>query len=194
MLDPKGLEQALEALGDLLLDRRERFEVAAIGGGALVLLGLIERATEDIDLVAIGSADGLVTAEPLPSALETAIADVARALRLDTKWMNAGPTSLLRFGLPDGFTERCTGRRFGGLTLLLASRFDQIHFKVFASADTYHGGEKRGKHHNDLVRLAPTRDELLMAIRWARTHDPSDGFLLQLRGALQPFGVEPDDA
>lgn len=113
------MKQALYALGDLLNDRGEHFEVAAIGGGgALVLLGLIERATEDIDLVAVGSVDGLVTAEPLPAALQTAIADVARALRLDAKWMNAGPTSLLRFGLPDGFTDRCTKRRFGGLRVL----------------------------------------------------------------------------
>jgi hypothetical protein len=135
-----------------------------------------------------------VTAEPLPSALQIAIADVAGALRLDPKWMNAGPTSLLRFGLPDGFAERCTTRRFGGLTLLLASRLDQIHFKVFASADQYHGGENRGKHHNDLLRLLPSRDELLMAVRWARTHDRSEGFLMQLRGALKPLAVEPHDA
>lgn len=193
-MERQQLHQALEALGHLLHDRAEKVEVAAIGGGALALLGLIDRATEDIDLVAVGTADGLVTAEPLPSALQTAIADVASTLRLDPKWMNAGPTSLLRFGLPNGFAQRCTVQRFGGLTLLLASRLDQIHFKVFAAADQYHGGEKRGKHHHDLLRLSPSRDELVMAVRWARTHDPSEGFVMQLRGALQPFHLDPDDA
>jgi len=37
-------------------------------------------------------------------------------------------------------------------------------------------------------------DELVTAARWARTHDPSAGFLNELRGALALFDVEVDDA
>ena len=193
MLDRQGLENALVTLGELLSDRNERFKVVAIGGGALSLTGLIDRSTHDIDLVAVSTDDGLVTAEPLPSGLHNAIKDIADVLRLDRKWMNAGPTSLLRFGLPSGFVERCEERTYGTLTVLIASRLDQIHFKLFAAADEYHGGPQTGKHHRDLQRLGPTSEELLLAASWARTHDPSEGFLIQLRGALRPFGVEPEN-
>lgn len=47
------LEQALQALGDLLMDRGEPYTVVAIGGGALQFRGLTERSTEDIDVVAM---------------------------------------------------------------------------------------------------------------------------------------------
>ena len=51
MFDHRSLEEALAAVGDLLADRGQRIEVVAIGGGDLLLLGLIERVTKDLDLV-----------------------------------------------------------------------------------------------------------------------------------------------
>jgi hypothetical protein len=36
----------------------------------------------------------------------------------------------------------------------------------------------------------PAAEELLEAARWARTHDPSDGFRQQLVEALTALGVE----
>ena len=193
MFTAEGLEAALHALGELLDDRGESFSVVAVGGGALALMGLIERATEDIDLVALTGNNALETAQPLPASLARAIVDVADVHQLPHKWMNPGPTSLLRFGLPEGFLERCEVRTYGALTLSLASRWDQIHLKVYAAADEYHGGPHRGKHHRDLERLKPTHDELRAAIAWTRTHDPSEGFLIQLEGALKPFGLEPEN-
>lgn len=121
----------------------------------------------------------------LPPDLAEAVADVARVLDLPANWMNGGPTSLLRFGLPEGFVGRLERRVYGGLGLSLASRYDQIHFKLFAAADD----RPRGKHHVDLQRLQPTRDELLAAARWTKTHDPSEGFALMLAGVLAAFGV-----
>ena len=47
-----------------------------------------------------------------------------------------------------------------------------------------------GKHEADLRALDPTRDELLAAARWTRTHDPSDGFREQLVAALAYLGVD----
>ena len=69
--------------------------------------------------------------------------------------------------------------------ILLASRFDQIHFKLYAAADD----RPRGKHHRDLQRLQPTHEELRLAARWSVTHDPSEGFALMLRGVLASFGL-----
>jgi hypothetical protein len=100
-------------------------------------------------------------------------------------WLNSGPAELLRFGLPDGFEARWETQRYGeGLTVRWASRFDQIHFKLYAAVD------QAGKHVRDLEALQPTRDELLSAARWSREHDPSEGFLSVLTQALTYFGVE----
>lgn len=183
-----SLEEALELLGQLLADRGLRFDVVAIGGGGLLLIGVIDRPTKDLDLVALLENDSLVAIEnenALPPALSEAVADVARVLDLPMDWVNGGPSSMLRFGLPDGFQERLHRRTYGGLGLLLADRIDQIHFKLYAAAD----GKPGGKHHVDLEKLRPTREELLTAARWVRTHDPSEGFAVMLGGVLGAFGV-----
>lgn len=180
------LEHALDLLGQLLQDRGHHFEVAAIGGGGLLLIGIIDRPTKDLDLVALVDGTTLVSIEgSLPNALDEAVADVARVLNLPENWVNAEPASLLRFGLPDGFRNRLERRAYGGLVVWLASRIDQIYFKVYAAAD----GAPKGKHHVDLQRLKPTPDELQAAARWAKTHDPSKGFAMMVTGVLKAFGV-----
>ncbi len=187
MFTPDAIDEALRALGELLRDRDERIAVVAIGGGGLLLLGITTRPTKDLDLVAVLDAHGMISAEPLPPALQRAAVEVAHVLGLADDWLNAGPTSLLRFGLPDGFLGRAAVRDYGGLVVHLASRFDQIHFKLFAAADDRPGG----KHHVDLVRLQPTAEELRQALAWASTHDPSDAFRTLAVQVLAAFGAEP---
>jgi hypothetical protein len=83
-------------------------------------------------------------------------------------WLNAGPASLLDLGLPEGFLQRAQRRSYGeALTVLFASRTDQIHFKLYAAVD-----QGAGWHFADLQALEPTEPEL-QAARWSRTHDPS---------------------
>lgn len=184
-----GLEESLQTLGELLAERGHGFEVVAIGGGGLLLLGIIDRPTKDLDLVALRDGETLVPiGAKLPPALAEAVADVARVFNLAADWINGGPASLLRFGLPDGFLARVERRVYGGLGLSLASRFDQIHFKLYAAADD----RPAGKHHLDLQRLNPTREELRVAARWTKTHDPSEGFAAMLRDVLRAFGIEDD--
>ena len=187
MYEPRTLAAALHALGELLADQGYEHQVVAIGGGALSLLGLIERSTEDIDLVGILERDTLQTAEPLPATLVAAIADVAQLHGLHPKWMNNGPTSLLRNGLPDRFLERCVSRQYGGLTVWFASRFDQIHLKVLAIE------RPNDKHHVDLKRLQPSRGELLSAAAWARRQATGEVFEMELRSILASFDVVLDD-
>jgi hypothetical protein len=50
-----------------------------------------------------------------------------------------------------------------------------------------------GRHEADLRALNPSREELLAAARWARTHDPSPGFLESLHSTLAVLGVEDAD-
>lgn len=79
---------------------------------------------------------------------------------------------MLDLGLPEGFLQRAQHRRYGeALTVLFASRTDQIHLKLYAAVD-----QGAGWHLADLKALKPTEPELLQAARWSRIHDPSEGY------------------
>jgi hypothetical protein len=176
----------LRALGEQLAAGRERFELVVIGGSALLALGLVERTTRDVDIVALRSDKGLSYANPLPEGLRAACDLVARDFSLPTGWLNPGPTDLLKLGLPDGFVDRLERRDYGdGLVVYFASRYDQIHFKLYAAVD-----QGPGKHESDLRALAPTEGELIAAAQWSCTQDPSEGYAQVLRAALATFGVE----
>jgi Nucleotidyl transferase AbiEii toxin, Type IV TA system len=178
-------EEIFAALGERLAESGERFELVVIGGSALLGLGLIDRATRDVDLVALRRGS-LVRPDPLPEALLEAASRIAVDFSLPADWLNTGPSSLLDFGLPSGFESRLERRDYGGsLTVWLASRLDQIHFKLYALVD-----QGPGKHEQDLRALGPSRAELLEAARWAITHDPSPGFRGELLEALAFLGVE----
>ena len=150
-----------------------------------MLLGLIERPTKDIDVVAVIHEGRYQMADPMPTPLIEAVKEVAAVHGLTTDWLNPGPTVLLQLGLPHNFESRVEVRTYGGLTLHIASRFDQIHFKLYAAVDD----GPSSKHFEDLRRLGPTRDELLASARWSRSHDPSPGFKQSLEAALAALGV-----
>jgi hypothetical protein len=130
VVDSNELNRALETLGSYLSDKGLKYEIVAIGGGALLLLGCIIRPTRDLDVVALVNENILISAHPLPEPLLTAIKAVGSALRLSDDWINSAPADLWKMGLPEGFQERLDPLRFGGLTIYCASRFDQICFKL----------------------------------------------------------------
>jgi hypothetical protein len=182
-------DRLLSALGEQLAAADERYELVVIGGSGLLALGLIERSTRDVDLLALRSGDKLDSAEPLPKKLAAARDRVARDFSLPTDWLNAGPTELLELGLPEGFIDRLERRDYGdSLTVYFASRYDQIHFKLYALVD-----QGPGKHEDDLQALSPTEKELLAAAHWSRSHDPSEGYAQMLRGVLTYLGVDDVD-
>lgn len=180
-VDFNGLERALEVLGQLLADRGVHYEVAAIGGGSLLLLGLIDRSTKDLDLVALVKGQELFSANPLPPLLIQAAEEVGRVLDLRKDWLNIGPASLLESGLPSGFIERLHVRKYQGLTLYLADRFDQICFKLYASVDQ----GPQSKHFADLRALTPTPDELSQARKWCLTQDVSVAFEKDIQNVIE---------
>lgn len=186
MLDSEGIVEALRTLGDVLDSRNLRFEIIAVGGSALLLVGIGSRPTKDLDIVAVGSSRGYVRADPLPKELVRAARDVASNLGLIDNWLNSGPASLMDFGLPEGFFDRIETRQFGGLVVHLAGRLDQICFKLYATVDL--GLES--KHRDDLDRLYANEEELLIAGRWSTTHDPSPAFKAQLVAVLTELGVK----
>ena len=186
LLEPDRIAELLSALGERLALARAPVELVVIGGSALTILGLVERPTRDVDVVALLDAGELRSAKPLPADVVEARNAVAADFGVGEGWLNEGPGDLLQWGLPDGFVERLTRRGFGpALTIHLASRLDQIHFKLYALVDQGHG-----RHEEDLRALTPTEDELRAAARWTITQDPSDGFRQELLGALRYLGVE----
>jgi hypothetical protein len=179
----------LQALAEQIAARDERYELVIIGGSALLILGLVERTTKDVDIVALRSDDELERAKPLPEGLRAAGDLVARDFSLPAEWLNSGPADLLDFGLPEGFADRLQRRSYGkGLVVYFASRYDQIHLKLYAAVD-----QGPGKHEQDLRALEPNEAELVAAARWSRSQDPSEGYAQVLRGALESFGVEDVD-
>jgi hypothetical protein len=154
-------------------------ELCVIGGAALAMLGLVERPTKDIDVVALAeSSAGTVrirSANPLPAELAEAVAEVSRQMGVEAGWLNCGPSGLVDWGLPDGFEARLVVRDYGAfLRIHFASRLDQICFKTYAAADV------AGRHLTDLLALAPSAAEMDFAFRWVVQQDPSSGFGTQL--------------
>ena len=186
------IKKALKLLdGRLSLNQSGLFSLVVCGGAALNAMRLIQRTTKDVDIVALmDSRNQLIDPAPLPEELLLAATEVADTLNLPQDWLNNGPSSgeggLFRLGLPDGFKDRLV-RNYQGEKLMVyfVSRLDQIHFKLYAAID------QLGSYHaSDLKQLSPSDDELLQAVRWATTHDPSEGFQIALKLFLREFGYE----
>jgi hypothetical protein len=186
------IETALKLLnGRLTQNQSGHFSLVVCGGAALNAMHLIQRTTKDVDIVALmDSNHRLVDPAPLPDELLVAAKEVADTLNLAQDWLNNGPSSgeggLFRLGLPDGFRGRLVKNYQGEkLTVYLIGRLDQIHFKLYAAVDQF------GSYHaSDLKQLSPSDDELLGAVHWAITHDPSDGFQAAIKLFLREFGYE----
>jgi len=185
-------EEAFRLLnGRLALAGAPQFRLVVCGGTALLATGLATRVTRDVDIVALADSNGnLIDPAPLPEPLVAAAKEVRGDLGLPENWLNNGPSSgdggLFRLGLPLGFAERLNWISFGeNLRVGFISRFDQIHFKLYAAVDQF-----GGYHADDLHTLIPTDEELLAAVSWTRTHDPSEGYLNSLKGFLREFDYE----
>ena len=178
MLDHHSIDRALQAVGELLAAGDQRFSVVVIGGAALNLLGIVDRTTRDVDIVAFTLIPGeraVLTRppEPLPDALARAIARVARDFNLPDNWMNRGPAGQWDVGLPPGFAERVQWRRYANLDVGLCARIDLIFFKLEAAADQ---PNSNSRHYHDLLALRPSADELQRAADWVRSQNAGPDF------------------
>ena len=188
-------EITVERVDELLSELAERltaleawYELVVVGGSALLALGIVSRATRDVDVVAFDDGAGLTPADPLPEALERARDLVARDLVVAPDWLNGAASDIARFGLPEGFMSRVETRRYGdSLVVHFAGRLDLIHFKLHAFIDR---SDIHGRHGSDLQALDPTPEELLAAGRWTMTHDPSPGYREMLENGLTYLGVD----
>ncbi|MBI4815910.1 MAG: hypothetical protein HY791_06625 [Deltaproteobacteria bacterium] len=139
-----------------------RFEGVVIGGSALGLMGVIQRATRDFDILV----------PELPPAIASAALNFAKAQRqagveLLDDWLNNGPMQLGDV-LPAGWRERvlCI---FEGQALVLSTlgRSDLLKSKLFALCD-------RGTDLLDCIALAPTAEELAECVPWLEVQDGNE--------------------
>lgn len=183
-MDPDDLDTALSAVGELLASDGFDESIVVVGGAALSLLGLVPRATRDVDVIARAlnsepdAVDArrpmrLVRPDPLPDHLVRAVATVARDFGLRSNWMNTDVALQWRSGLPPGMNEDLSWRRYDGLNVGLAGRRGLIPLKLFAAVDD----GPRGVHFQDLVKVRPTRQELDQAAQWVKTQDASSIFI-----------------
>ena len=155
-------------------------ELVVIGAAALIESALVDRATRDVDVLAVRDGTAFAAADPLPEALVVARARIAARYGLGQEWLNGGPSLLIDFGLPAGFWSRLKVWRYGtGLCVWYPSRTDQIHFKLLAMMNQR--GGRDGRHQSDMLALRPSPDELMAAARWT-------GWRMAVRVRVRPPG------
>jgi len=188
--DQKDIKTILSALGEQLESSSvEPIELLVCGGSAMIFLGLAQRTTKDVDILASvkqteAGDTSFIKATPLKEEFIAAAKKVARDFNLPENWINTGPTSAVDLGLPDRLMERVTTKEFGRkLTIHFLGRYDQIHFKLYAAVD-----QGAGVHYEDLLTLKPTAGELERAARWSITHDVSEGYRQILKDLLNHMG------
>lgn len=133
------------------------FSGVVIGGAALNLLGVVDRATSDVDCL-----------RPELSKELLEVAEEFRArnpdLELKENWFNNGPISLQR-DLPEGWFKRCVPLFQGSaLTLSTLGREDLLRSKLLAYCD-------RGDDLKDCIKLNPTRKEIQGVQGWIEQYD-----------------------
>jgi hypothetical protein len=177
------VSDALMLVGELLAAEGREYAVTILGGAALNLLGIVERTTTDVDILAFATPWAGDSPpphprlheppEPIPEPLARAARTVARDLDLDPGWLNAGPALQWRAGLPPELETRVRWRRYAALWVGIVDRYDLVFFKLFAAADST--GPK-SVHYQDLLALNPSIEELQAAAGWVRQQDASPEF------------------
>ena len=169
-------EDLLMALGDHLAVAGVSVAVVIVGGASLVLTGLINRTTKDIDIIAqvdeSARPPAPLPATPLPSAMEAAIRTVARDFALPADWMNTQVGAQWRAGLPPDLLQGAIRKEYGPLTVYFAARAGLIPLKLFAVVDS--GPDS--KHFQDLLALEPSEAEIERAAGWVLGQDVGDDF------------------
>jgi hypothetical protein len=135
-----------------------RFEAVVIGGGALIIMDIIDRKTKDIDCL-----------DPeIPLEIKQASVAFAKShseFLLDENWLNNGPESLKR-ELPAGWQIRLQTLYTGeSIQLTCLGRSDLLRSKLFAYCD------RTNPDFSDLLLMKPTVQELAVSIDWVKARD-----------------------
>jgi hypothetical protein len=151
-----------------------RFEGVVIGGGALILAGIIDRPTKDLDFL---------DPEIPPEILEAAAEFAGSRPELWVRWFNNGPRSLIR-DLPPDWEEHLQLVFEGeSLTLRTLGRLDLLRSKLFAYCD-------RQQDVDDCVALSPTSEELQICLPWLEDRDANPDWPRHVRVSMAALAKE----
>lgn len=161
-----------------LADRGLAFSGVVIGGAALILMEVVQRATDDVDCL-----HPQIPAAVQAAAFDFACSPAAAGFSLRRNWFNNGPASLTR-DLPPGWMER-TCPLFAGqaLQLVTLGRLDLLRSKLFAFCD-------RQEDLDDCIALRPTSEELAEIAPWLQERDASPLWPEHVRRSLQALEQE----
>jgi len=149
------------------------FDAVVVGGTALAILGIIKRETQDCD----------VLYPDIPSPVLKAAQDFAKEKGLESGWLNNGPESLKR-DLPKGWMTRLQNLYSGeALVLKTLGRGDLLATKLWAYCD-------RGFDLDDCIKLRPTKEELLEAIKWVSHQDANESWPAHVKGMFANLAKE----
>jgi len=153
------MKEILEAFDQYLVKRNLHFSATIIGGAALIVLGIIDRTTHDVDCL-----------DPkIPDEIKKASVDFAKSYSVDNfsltdNWFNNGPASL-KIDLSDGWETRLVPLFEGqNLKLQTLGRLDLLKTKLFGYCD-------RQQDLQDCLALKPTLEELKDCFPWLRDRD-----------------------
>jgi len=181
-------DRIFQALGEILEVQGEEIGIVIAGGLALKVLGIVDRTTSDLDVLAIGDLSGedvptsIRRPDSMPPGIQEAIRRVARDFGLPDDWLNTDVAAQWETSLPPGLEDRITWHKYAALHVGVISRQDLIAFKLYAAVDR----TKESVHYKDLVALAPTDAELEFAERWiTEDEDPSPVIRDQLQQVIR---------
>ena len=165
--------------------------VAVCGGTALIAVGLVARATEDVDIIAllrVNQVNVEVLADKnLPADVERLVAEIGIELDIQKDWFNFHASPLIAFGFPPNMTTRLIRKSYGAcLIVYFINRFDQVHFKMYAAMDPKDGT----RHLSDLLDLKPKEHEVRAAVSWLLGREASPEFKAALCQVLERIGYE----
>jgi len=159
-----------------LEERNLRFEVTIIGGAALLAMGVIDRATQDVDCL-----DPDIPREILDASVAFAQTYEGPGAPLREDWLNNGPRDL-RGDLPHGWRDRIvTLLQAGSICIRTLGRFDLLKTKLFAYCD-------RQQDEQDCAALSPTATELHESLPWLVERDGNPLWPEHVRTSLQALG------
>jgi hypothetical protein len=148
-------KQLLEEFDAYLQSNGLEFEGVVVGASALILRGIIDRATIDVDLLE----------KTIPKSVQEAASSFAANFpELKANWLNCS-ASVLVDSLPEGWCERLECLYQGqALRLKTLGRDDLLITKLLGYCD-------RGMDLYDCVSLSPTKQELRHTFLWVKEQD-----------------------
>ncbi len=152
------IHKALDLLNLYLQKKSEQRTFIICGGAAIILRGIQERGTNDIDVIA----------PEIDQILKESSVRVAEDLGLGSDWLNDKPRKFYAKDLPTDWESRAFKIYAAShLTVQSVSDFDLAILKFLAECD-------RNKDLQDIIDLKLSAEKISMVVDHALTRDPGD--------------------